>query len=90
MGWLFRKVDSYVRPTGFAGEGSDRAPQTRRGQLEQAFSAALQDELADYYRLIAVLEAQLKRPSSASGAQLSSMAATWSGSFLTLPSWILH
>ena len=53
LGWLFRKVKGYIS------ESMDRFPAEDVGTVGQAFCAALQDELSEYYKLLAVLEAQL-------------------------------
>ncbi|XP_042490826.1 gamma-tubulin complex component 3-like [Macadamia integrifolia] len=56
LGWLFRKVKGYIS------ESMDRFPAEDVGTVGQAFCAALQDELAEYYKLLAVLEAQSMNP----------------------------
>lgn len=56
LGWLFRKVKGYIS------ECMDRFPAEDVGTVGQAFCAALQDELSDYYKLLAVLEAQSMNP----------------------------
>ncbi|KAJ4970248.1 hypothetical protein NE237_003347 [Protea cynaroides] len=56
LGWLFRKVKGYIS------ESMDRFPSEDVGTVGQAFCAALQDELAEYYKLLAVLEAQSMNP----------------------------
>ncbi|KAJ6743081.1 GAMMA-TUBULIN COMPLEX COMPONENT [Salix viminalis] len=56
LGWLFRKVKGYIS------EIMGRFPAEDVGTVGQAFCAALQDELSDYYRLLAVLEAQAMNP----------------------------
>ncbi|KAM4091113.1 hypothetical protein ACJW30_09G114200 [Castanea mollissima] len=56
LGWLFRKVKGYIS------ESMDRFPAEDVGTVGQAFCAALQDELSDYYKLLAVLEAQSMNP----------------------------
>jgi gamma-tubulin complex component 3 len=56
LGWLFRKVKGYIS------ESMDRFPAEDVGTVGQAFCAALQDELSDYYKLLAVLEAQAMNP----------------------------
>ncbi|XP_031256517.1 gamma-tubulin complex component 3 [Pistacia vera] len=56
LGWLFRKVKGYVS------ESMDRFPAEDVGTVGQAFCAALQDELLEYYKLLAVLEAQAMNP----------------------------
>ena len=48
LGWLFKRVGAYVDAHNF----------DTLGLVGQALCASLQDELTDYYRLIAVLEAQ--------------------------------
>lgn len=56
LGWLFAKVDAYVQ----------RAETDRfRGLLVHALGFALQEELHDYYRLLAVLEQELGRRTKA-------------------------
>ncbi|KAJ8754488.1 hypothetical protein K2173_005649 [Erythroxylum novogranatense] len=56
LGWLFRKVKDYICGS------MDRFPAEDVGTVGQAFSAALQDELTDYYKLLTVLEAQAMNP----------------------------
>ncbi|PON44479.1 Gamma-tubulin complex component protein [Parasponia andersonii] len=56
LGWLFRKVKGHIS------ESMDRFPAEDVGTVGQAFCAALQDELSDYYKLLAVLEAQSLNP----------------------------
>lgn len=56
LGWLFRKVKGYVS------ECMERFPNEDVGTVGQAFCAALQDELSEYYKLLAVLEAQSMNP----------------------------
>ncbi|KAM1948261.1 hypothetical protein ACFX15_008472 [Malus domestica] len=56
LGWLFRKVKGYIS------ESMDGFPSDNVGTVGQAFCAALQDELSDYYKLLAVLEAQSMNP----------------------------
>ncbi|KAI3472133.1 hypothetical protein Pfo_029621 [Paulownia fortunei] len=56
LGWLFRKVKGYIT------ESMDRFPAEDVGTVGQAFCAALQDELSEYYKLLAVLEAQAMNP----------------------------
>ncbi|XP_057509009.1 LOW QUALITY PROTEIN: gamma-tubulin complex component 3-like [Actinidia eriantha] len=71
LGWLFRKVKGYIS------ESMDRFPAEDVGTVGQAFCAALQDELSEYYKLLAVLEAQSMNPiplvseSASSGSYLS-------------------
>ena len=64
MGWLFGRVARFVNSgAASASTGVKRGRRERaRGLLGQAFCSALQEELSDYYRLIAVLEAQLHAP----------------------------
>uniref|UniRef100_A0A1D1YX60 Gamma-tubulin complex component 3 n=1 Tax=Anthurium amnicola TaxID=1678845 RepID=A0A1D1YX60_9ARAE len=52
LGWLFRKVKGYIS------DCTDGFPSEDVGTIGQAFCAALQDELSDYYKLLAVLESQ--------------------------------
>lgn len=56
LGWLFRKVKGYVSETVQSLAAEDV------GTVGQAFCAALQDELTEYYKLLAVLEAQSMNP----------------------------
>ncbi|XWS66468.1 hypothetical protein CRYUN_Cryun05aG0202200 [Craigia yunnanensis] len=56
VGWLFRKVKGYIS------ESMDLFPAEDVGTVGQAFCAALQDELSEYYKLLAVLEAQSMNP----------------------------
>lgn len=56
LGWLFWKVRGYIS------ESMDRFPAEDVGTVGQAFCAALQDELLEYYKLLAVLEAQAMNP----------------------------
>ncbi|CEF97652.1 Gamma tubulin complex protein 3 [Ostreococcus tauri] len=58
VGWLFKKVTSSLgdaRTTGVDVE-------TGEGSTRQAFQAAIQRELAEYYKLVAVLESQAQVP----------------------------
>jgi len=48
-GWLFRRLKTQLAGAGRPGE---------RGAVARAFAAAVEGELSEYYRLIAVLEAQ--------------------------------
>ncbi|GAV63976.1 Spc97_Spc98 domain-containing protein [Cephalotus follicularis] len=72
LGWLFSKVKGYIS------ESMDRFPAEDVGTVGQAFCAALQDELSEYYKLLAVLEAQSMNP-----IPLVSEAAS-SGNYLSL------
>ncbi|XP_073526320.1 uncharacterized protein [Phyllobates terribilis] len=56
LGCLFRKVKGYIS------ESMDRFPAEDVGTVGQAFCAALQDELTEYYKLLAVLEVQAMNP----------------------------
>ncbi|WCJ34041.1 Gamma-tubulin complex component 3 [Euphorbia peplus] len=56
LGWLFRKVKRYIS------ESMDRFPAEDVGTVGQAFCAALQDELSEYYKLLNVLGAQAMSP----------------------------
>eukprot|EP01018_Ginkgo_biloba_P005129 Gb_19455 [translate_table: standard] len=56
LGWLFKKVKEYIS------DSIERGPIEAIGTVGQAFCAALQEELSDYYKLLAVLEAQVHNP----------------------------
>ncbi|KAK1557044.1 hypothetical protein Q3G72_016771 [Acer saccharum] len=56
LDWLFRKVKGYIS------DCMDGFPAEDSGTVGQAFCAALQDELSEYYKLLAVLEAQAMNP----------------------------
>ena len=59
LGWLFRKV------RGFISDNISRSPSdaaTEVGTVTQAFCSALQEELSDYYKLLAVLESYSLNP----------------------------
>ncbi|KAI4341281.1 hypothetical protein MLD38_026021 [Melastoma candidum] len=56
LGWLFRKVRGYVS------DCMDRFSEQDVGTVGHAFCAALQDELSEYYKLLAVLESQSMNP----------------------------
>lgn len=56
LGVLFKRV------VGFIEMSLGRFPVEDVGTVGQAFCAALQDELSDYYKLLAVLEAQSSNP----------------------------
>ncbi|XP_072034595.1 LOW QUALITY PROTEIN: gamma-tubulin complex component 3 homolog [Amphiura filiformis] len=49
LGWLFKKVRRYI---------DNRSQDKAFGVIGQSFCAALQQELTEYYRLLAVLQAQ--------------------------------
>eukprot|EP01039_Chlorochromonas_danica_P001201 gene1202-1311_t len=63
LGWLYNKVSAYLK-TVFQGGGPDS-----KGLIVQAFGFALQEELHDYYRLVAVIEQELGRYPTFSGQQ---------------------
>ncbi|WOL06631.1 hypothetical protein Cni_G15365 [Canna indica] len=67
LGWLFRKVRGYIT------ESMSSFPAEEVGTIGQAFCSALQDELSDYYKLLAVLESHssnpIPTPGSISGVQ---------------------
>lgn len=48
LGWLYRRVDAFLTKTSQS-----------QGLIVQAFGFALQEELHDYYRLLAILEQEL-------------------------------
>ncbi|KAK3133460.1 hypothetical protein QOZ80_6AG0536820 [Eleusine coracana subsp. coracana] len=76
LGWLFRKV------RGFISENISRSPSdaaTEVGTVAQAFCSALQDELSDYYKLLAVLESHSLNPVPAPGSD-----SVVSGNYLSL------
>eukprot|EP00953_Heterococcus_sp_UTEX-ZZ885_P001863 1522-Heterococcus_DN1.PRE.1 len=52
MGWLFQQVNAYVEVTAHSNANDI-------GLVRAAFAASIQEELTDYYRLLAVMEAQL-------------------------------
>lgn len=56
LGWLFRNVEGYTS------ESMGRFPAEDVGTVGQAFCAALRDELSEYHKLLAVLEAQAMNP----------------------------
>lgn len=56
LGVLFKKVIGYIK------QSMDRFPAEDVGTVGQAFCSALQDELCEYYKLLAVLEAQSSNP----------------------------
>ncbi|ONM55356.1 Gamma-tubulin complex component 3 [Zea mays] len=59
LGWLFSKV------RGFISDNISRSPSdaaTEVGTVTQAFCSALQEELSDYYKLLAVLESYSLNP----------------------------
>ncbi|KXS18383.1 hypothetical protein M427DRAFT_67808 [Gonapodya prolifera JEL478] len=71
LGVLYRRVSIYVRETGEAAEGTGLATggfgeirQVGVGLVRQALSSSLQSHLSSYYRLVAVLEAQLGTPTA--------------------------
>lgn len=61
LGWLFRKVRGYISE-------SIMEQQFEVGTVGQAFCSALQDELSDYYKLLAVLESQSGNPIPSAGS----------------------
>ncbi|KAL8258670.1 hypothetical protein R6Q59_026623 [Mikania micrantha] len=56
LGWLFKKVKEYISET------MDKFHDEDVGTIAQAFCAALQDELSEYYKLLAVLQSQSMNP----------------------------
>ncbi|GLJ12396.1 hypothetical protein SUGI_0190050 [Cryptomeria japonica] len=56
LGWLYKKVKGYIS------ESVECGPIEAIGTVGQAFCAALQEELSDYYKLLAVLEGQVHNP----------------------------
>ena len=61
LGWLFRRVQKFL---------SARAGDKALGLVGQSFCAAIQKELTEYYRLVAVLEGQENQHESAPGTGL--------------------
>lgn len=59
LGWMYRRVCGYVNAT---------LDSKTVGLVEQSFCGALQTELTDYYRLVAVLETQLLGSGASSSA----------------------
>lgn len=53
VGWLYMRVKNHIS------ESVENGPLEAIGTVGQAFCAALQEELSDYYRLMAVLEGQV-------------------------------
>ncbi|CAL5081701.1 unnamed protein product [Urochloa decumbens] len=76
LGWLFRKV------RGFISGNISRSPSdagTEVGTVAQAFCSALQEELSDYYKLLAVLESYSLNPIPTPGSD-----SGVSGNYLSL------
>ena len=72
LGWLYAKVDAYINKTENA---------SSRGLIAQAFGFALQEELSDYYRLLAVLESELIRTTKdvEEGKEEKKLGRAWGG-----------
>eukprot|EP01032_Pedospumella_encystans_P014403 gene14403-16542_t len=68
LGWLYNRVAGYLKSSFAVSTDSN-------GVVVQAFGFALQEELHDYYRLLAVLEQELQRtsPSAANATARSAM-----------------
>jgi gamma-tubulin complex component 3 len=83
-GWLFRRLRAALAPPGGAG-GADG-----RGATARAFAAAVGVELNEYYRLVAMLEAQAQLPlpgpraASAAASAADGSAAAAAAPYLTL------
>ncbi|KAF8949032.1 Gamma-tubulin complex component 3 [Haplosporangium gracile] len=60
LGWLYKKVNQYVQKT--LKEGG-------AGLVEQSFCSALQHELVDYFRLLAVLESHIANDADTTGSK---------------------
>uniref|UniRef100_A0A453N9R8 Gamma-tubulin complex component n=1 Tax=Aegilops tauschii subsp. strangulata TaxID=200361 RepID=A0A453N9R8_AEGTS len=76
VGWLFRKV------RGFVSDNVSRLPShaaAEVGTVAQAFCSALQEELSDYYKLLAVLESYSLNPIPTPGSD-----SGVSGNYLSL------
>ncbi|TVU09748.1 hypothetical protein EJB05_43242, partial [Eragrostis curvula] len=76
LGWLFRKVRGFISEN-ISRSSSDAA--TEVGTVAQALCSALQDELSDYYKLLAVLESYSLNPIPAPGSD-----SGVSGNYLSL------
>ncbi|CAM9606481.1 unnamed protein product [Scytosiphon promiscuus] len=61
MGWLFTRVVRYTQGVDAASAGMGS------GRVQQAFAFSLKEDMTEYYRLIAVLGAQLNLESGAGG-----------------------
>ncbi|KAI9495284.1 Spc98 family-domain-containing protein [Zychaea mexicana] len=55
IGWLYQRIQAFIRT---------RCNDPSAGLVAQAFCFALQHELTDYYKLMAVLEAQIEKQTS--------------------------
>ena len=67
MGWLFRRVREYILlATNFDQSGRNHV---EHGLVGQSLSFALQEELNDYYRLVAILEAQIQQQQEIADSQ---------------------
>jgi hypothetical protein len=90
LGWLYSKVADFLKkifvsPSSFAASTASSAqkiqqsqqsqPQLQQGLVLQAFGFALQEELHDYFRLLAVLEQELLRDVASDQALLQSVDA---------------
>ncbi|KAK3848672.1 MAG: Spc98 family-domain-containing protein [Linnemannia gamsii] len=60
LGWLYKKVNQYVQKT---------LKESTTGLVGQSFCSALQHELVEYFRLIAVLEAHIAKDTDAVGSK---------------------
>ncbi|KAF8952057.1 Gamma-tubulin complex component 3 [Haplosporangium bisporale] len=56
LGWLYKRINTYVQTT---------LKESTAGLVGQSFCSALQHELVDYFRLIAVLEAHITKDKDA-------------------------
>ncbi|KAJ6819482.1 gamma-tubulin complex component 3 [Iris pallida] len=68
LGFLFRKVRNYINET------ISKFVVEEVGTVGQAFASALQDELTEYYKLLAVLESQSLNPIPSSASDSGSPA----------------
>lgn len=50
LGWVYKKVDTYIRHI--------LNPKHNQGLVSQALASALQEEIVEYYRLLAVIESE--------------------------------
>jgi len=75
LGWLFRKVSTFAEKA--------KRQQREVGLVGQALGHVLQDELTEYYRLIAVLETQLNDQQQQQQQQQHAAAGDNNSSFLS-------
>ena len=64
IGWLYQRIQSYLQTILYnsnSNASNNNASNTSnsKGLISQAFAHAIQDELQDYYRLLAILEQEM-------------------------------